>query len=246
MDILSIDINADVGEGLGNEAYVMPYLSSCSIACGGHAGNISTMTEVVKLAKQHHVIIGAHPSFPDKTNFGRLIMDINLEDLYLSLKEQILSLKAIATIEGVEISHVKPHGALYNLVAKDKATATTVLEVVKDIDPALKVYAPYNSKIDELAKPQNLEIIYEGFADRNYNNDLSLVSRGLKNALLVEKEAVLAHVISMIKDGKVRTIDSVEVPIVASTFCVHGDTENAIEILRFLNEELPKHGIEIR
>ncbi len=242
---ISVDINADVGEGIGNEANLMPYLSSCNIACGGHAGDVSTMTKVVKLAKKHNVKIGAHPSFPDKANFGRVDMKISAADLYSSLEQQVRTLQNVLHSENVQLHHIKPHGALYNLAVKNEKIAKVIIEVIKSIAMPVKLYAPYKSIIAELANKENIQVIFEAFADRNYNEDLSLVSRKNDNALLIDKDEVLFHVLHMSKHKKVKTISGVEVPIKASTFCVHSDTKNAIEILNYLNQELPKFQIEI-
>ncbi|WP_299122551.1 5-oxoprolinase subunit PxpA [uncultured Winogradskyella sp.] len=244
--IFQIDINADVGEGINNESAIMPYLSSCNIACGGHAGDLETMTKVVQLAKQHNVKVGAHPSFPDKKNFGRLDMKISAADLYSSLKQQIRMLQNVLYIQKSQLHHIKPHGALYNIAAKDEKIATVIVEVMKSIALPLKLYAPYNSIIAELAHNENIEVTFEAFADRNYNDDLSLVSRKNANALLTENDDILSHILNMIKHQNVITASGIEVPIKASTFCVHGDTKNAIEILKFLNQELPKHQISIQ
>ena len=241
-----MDINADVGEGIGNEVDLMPYLSSCNIACGGHAGDVATMTKVVKLAKKHNVKIGAHPSFPDKENFGRVDMKISAADLYSSLKQQIRALQNVLHSENAQLHHIKPHGALYNLAAKDDKAALVIIEVVKSIPMPVKLYAPYKSKIAELATNENIQVTFEAFADRNYNEDLSLVSRKKDNALLIDKDEVLHHVLNIIKHEKVKTISGVEVPIKAMTYCVHGDTKNAIEILKYLNIELPKYQVEIK
>lgn len=245
-DLIIIDINADVGEGIGNEAKLMPYLSSCNIACGGHAGEAETMTEVVKLAKKNNVKIGAHPSFPDKANFGRVNMKISAADLYSSLKQQIRGLQSVLHCENAQLHHIKPHGALYNLAAKDEKIALVIIEVVKSIAMPVKLYAPFKSVIAELASNENIQVTFEAFADRNYNEDLSLVSRKNDIALLIEKDKVLQHVLLMVKHQKVKAISRVEVAIKASTFCVHGDTKNAIEILKYLNRELPKHQVEIK
>ena len=243
---LKIDINADVGEGIGNEVDLMPFLSSCNIACGGHAGNIDTMTKVVKLAKDHDVKIGAHPSFPDKENFGRFDMRISSADLYSSLKHQIRDLQHVLHSENAQLHHVKPHGALYNRAAKDEKTAKVIIEVIKSIALPIRLYAPYKSIIADLARGENIEVTYEAFADRNYNDDLSLVSRKKENALLTNKNKILNHVLHMILYQNVKTFNGVEVPIKASTFCVHGDTKNAIEILKYLSQELSKNKILIQ
>ena len=246
MSFKTVDINADVGEGLGNEALLIPYLSSCNIACGGHAGDAKTMTEVVRLAKNHKVKIGAHPSFPDVLNFGRAVMDISAADLYSSLKSQIRSLQQILHNENAQLHHIKPHGALYNLAAKDEKTARIIIEVVKSIAMPIQLYVPYNSVISKLAEQEKISVTFEAFADRNYEEDLSLVSRKKEDAILHENSKVLNHILGMIHREKVTAINGVEVPIKASTFCVHGDTKNAFEILDFLIKELPKYNVKIQ
>ena len=246
MQVFSIDINADVGEGLNNEASLMPFLSSCNIACGGHAGDVTTMTEVVRLAKMHKVKIGAHPSFPDIKNFGREVIEMSAADLYASLKQQIRTLQKVLHTENLQLHHIKPHGALYNFAAKDEKTAKVIVEVMKSIALPIKLYAPFNSVLAKQAESENIEVTFEGFADRNYNDDLSLVSRKNEHAILNNKYEVLDHILEMIIHEKIVTISGLKVPIKASTFCVHGDTENALQILKFINQELPKHNIEIQ
>jgi UPF0271 protein len=246
MTKFQIDINADVGEGLNNEEALMPYLSSCNIACGGHAGDNATMTAVTKLAKEHHVKIGAHPSFPDKANFGRRPMEISCSDLFQSLKNQIMDMVRITDAQNTKLHHIKPHGALYNLAAYDKNVASTIVDVIHSIDSNLKLYVPYDSVIATMAMTENIEVVFEAFADRNYNNDLRLVSRQNENAIITNTKQVLSHVVRIVKENRVKTIEGVEMVIKASTLCVHGDTENVIDILRYLNDNLPKFGIAIQ
>jgi UPF0271 protein len=246
MSFKTIDINADVGEGLDNEALLMPYLSSCNIACGGHAGDNQTMTQVVRLAKDYKVKIGAHPSFPDPSNFGRELMDMSAADLYSSLKSQIRSLQQILHSEKAQLHHIKPHGALYNLAAKDEKTAKVIIEVVKSIAMPIQLYVPYNSVISKLAEQKKISVTFEAFADRNYEENLSLVSRKKAQAILYENSKILNHILGIIHDEKVTAINGVEVPIKASTFCVHGDTKNALDILEFLTSELPKYDLKIK
>lgn len=245
MSDFRIDINADVGEGIGNEAQLMPYLSSCNIACGGHAGDVSTMTRVLKLAKQHKVKVGAHPSFPDKVNFGRQVMEMKHADLFDSILSQSIALYNIAEQEGMALNHIKPHGALYNLASADATIAKLVINVVLSFPHRVKLYAPYNSVMAKLASSEHIEVVHEAFADRNYNDDLSLVSRQFDNALKTEKKAILDHVLGMVKQQNIRSVNDKNIRIKASTICVHGDTKNATEILKFLNDELPKNGVVV-
>ncbi|CAL2104694.1 5-oxoprolinase subunit A [Tenacibaculum sp. 190130A14a] len=239
-----IDINCDVGEGVGNEKLLMPYISSCNIACGAHAGSITVMDEVIGLAVEYNVKIGAHPSFPDRENFGRMEMDIAPETLQKSIEEQILLLKERADFQGVSLHHIKPHGALYNLIAKDKETAQLMIRAVQNTCPNLFLYVPYNSIIAEEALKSNLSIQYEAFADRNYNEDLTLVSRSQENALITNKEAVFSHVKRMIVAQQVQTVGGVKY-ITADTICVHGDTENAIELVAYIHAKLEENEITI-
>jgi UPF0271 protein len=240
-----IDINADVGEGLNNEAQLMPYLSSCNIACGGHAGDKETMLQVVRLAKQNKVKIGAHPSFPDKPHFGRRIMEMPSAELYTSLKQQVRNLIRVLRIEHSALHHVKPHGALYNLATTDEKTAKIIIEVVKSIALPLYLYVPYGSVIADLAKKEHIKITYEAFADRNYNADLTLVSRTQDSAVITDPGTVFQHVRRMIFDEKVKTISGVEVPIKASTFCLHGDNPEAVTLLQNLVEKLNENHVVI-
>lgn len=242
----TIDINVDVGEGVNNEAQLMPYISSCNIACGGHAGDLDTMETVVNLAKQHRVKIGAHPSFPDKENFGRQPMEISSAALFKSIREQINSLMSVLRNKNVRMQHIKPHGALYNLASIDVSIATIIIEAVKSISLPIKLYVPYNSVIAELALKENIPIVYEAFADRNYNDDLTLVSRNQENAIISDSDKLFNHVTRMIKRQKVKTINGVEVKIIAETFCVHGDNPKAENLIMDLKEKLEQIQIRIK
>lgn len=246
MDLLSIDINADVGEGINNESELVPLLSSCNIACGGHAGDEATMNKVALIAKEYKVKVGAHPSYPDPENFGREPMDMACSALYRSLKSQVKSLMHVLRANHMQLHHVKPHGALYNVAAKDHRTAVVIVEMMKSIPMPLKLYVPYGSVIATVAKEEKVPITYEAFADRNYNSDLSLVSRKLENALITEPDVMFDHVIRMVTRQKVKSIDGVEVPIKASTFCVHGDNPKAIQLVKTIREKLTNSGIRIQ
>lgn len=245
MKLKTIDINIDVGEGIGNEYQLMPHVSSCNIACGGHIGDIQTMRTVVKLAKQNQVNIGAHPSFPDKVNFGRVNMDLSCDDLLTSLKHQVQDLVNVIYGEGLLLHHIKPHGALYNLAAIDNNIAHVIIKLVKSLALPLKLYVPYKSVIADLAIKNNIEIVYEAFADRNYNNDLTLVSRDKKNALIHDPDQLFNHVYNMISRRKVKTIQGSEITIYADTYCVHGDNPEALLLIRHLIEKLRLNDVEI-
>ncbi|SEE13643.1 UPF0271 protein [Tenacibaculum sp. MAR_2010_89] len=242
---MKIDINCDVGEGVGNEELLMPYISSCNIACTAHAGTIETIDAVIQLAKENNVKIGAHPSFPDKENFGRKIMDISTIELQKSVEWQINLLKERVKIQKSELNHIKFHGALYNLVAKNKEIAEVVIQSILKVSPATFLYVPFNSKIAEIAEKENIKIKYEAFADRNYNDDSTLVSRSLSNAVINDKSKAFNHVFRMLSLGELKTTNGKLIKIKADTFCVHGDTENAIELVSYIYKSMQKKGITI-
>lgn len=244
--ITSIDINADLGEGLNNESMLMPYISSCNLACGGHAGSEKIMTSVAKLAKKYKVKIGAHPSFPDRENFGRTVVDMSAAALFYSVENQIKSLQIILREQHMQLHHVKLHGALYNLAASDQKTAEIIIEVMKCIKMPLKLYVPYNSIISKLALVEKIPTVYEVFADRNYNDDLTLVSRTEPNALITNPDLAFDHVYRMITQNEVKTVKGTYKSIKAQTVCVHGDTPSAIELVEHLHKRLSEKGIIIR
>ncbi len=241
----SIDINCDVGEGLNNETELMPYISSCNIACGGHAGNDETMINTIKLAIKHKVKIGAHPSFPDPHNFGRKIMNMNPVELQTCIEDQILRLSRHIDALGAKLHHVKAHGALYNLAAIDKQTAKVLVKAVANTTINTSLYAPCNSLLIDLARQKGVKVVKEAFGDRNYNTNATLVSRKLEGAVLKDKEKVVRHLLQMIKKKEVLSIDGVGVHIEAETFCIHGDNPNAKEVVKHLVKELFKEGFKL-
>lgn len=243
MDEWHIDINCDVGEGMENEARLFPYISSCNIACGGHAGDAISMREVVRLALGHGLHIGAHPSYPDRRNFGRVSMKLSREALCASLGEQLDSLNAVLDREQAALHHVKPHGALYNDLARDPTLASWFLEALNANNIRCLLYAPYGSVIARVALKAGFGIRYEAFGDRSYVKAHTLAPRSMKGALIEEPAAVLQHMLLMVRDGKVKTLDGSLHPIQASTYCIHGDTPGALQILMYLARELPRYGI---
>jgi UPF0271 protein len=245
VEVKQIDLNVDVGEGIGNESLLMPQISSCNIACGGHAGTAESMMHIVRLAKQHQVKIGAHPSFPDWDNFGRKVLDMSSSELYNSIRGQITGLLSIIEAETANLNHVKPHGALYNLAATNTKTASIIIDVLKSLTLPVKLYVPYGSVIADLAIKNNIKIAYEAFADRNYNNDLTLVSREKKDAVIYDEKLLFKHVFNMISVQKVKTIQGMEIEILADTFCIHGDNENVIDLIENLRIRLMEHNIKI-
>jgi UPF0271 protein len=243
MKKIKLDINADVGEGIENENELFPFISSCNIACGGHTGNHKTMLSTVGLAKQHNVKIGAHPSFEDRENFGRKILKVDKKELLSSLINQVESLQDILKNQEIKLNHIKAHGALYNLSAYDKDSAKIIIELAKKIDT--KLYVPYSSLISKMAKEQGVETYNELFVDRNYNSDLTLVSRENSNALINDSKTMFEHVKKIINDQIITSINNKNMSVEFDTLCIHGDSPNAIELIKELHFKLKNIGIKI-
>jgi UPF0271 protein len=241
----TIAINCDVGEGVANEYLLMPYLSSCNIACGGHFGDVKTMDSTIAIAIENKVLIGAHPSFPDKENFGRIVMSMTPEALQKSIESQLALFESRLDLVGAKMNHIKPHGALYNLIAVDVSIAKIFLKAIDKYAKSVFLYVPFNSVIARLAIEKNIKVVYEVFADRNYNADLSLVSRKQENALITDSVAVFKHAVHMYRHQEVITVSGKKKAIIAETFCVHGDQINTLSILAYLSEQLKKEGIAI-
>ncbi|MCM4168230.1 5-oxoprolinase subunit A [Arenibacter antarcticus] len=246
MKTYSIDINCDLGEGFNNEALIMPHITSCNIACGGHAGNKETMKWVAGLAKEHKVLVGAHPSYPDQENFGRTTINISDRELINSIKSQILDLESVLVELHIPLTHIKPHGALYNDVARDSRMAEVFISAIADLKDKVVLYVPYGSKMEEVALINGFKIKYEAFGDRNYNTDGSLVSRNHDNALIQDPVTVLNHIRYMVEEQEVRTVAGTSIKLLADTYCIHGDAPATLQILTYLSQELPKHKIFIK
>ena len=232
-----LNINCDLGEGLNNEHIIMPLIDSCNIACGGHAGDSGSMIECVEISIKNNVKIGAHPSYPDKINFGRKKIDISPSELSYSIISQIESLEAIADSYGLELNHIKAHGALYNQMIIDTELSNFYLDTIKDFKNKCSLYIPYKSEIEKIALKKGFSIIYEVFGDRNYNDDLSLVSRNNENALITNPESVVNHIKTIKETETVKTINGNYKKIKFDTICIHSDTNNSIEILKKINQE---------
>ena len=213
----TIDINADLGEGSLNDAQLMPLISSCSIACGGHFGNETTMRTAVQLAKKHKVKIGAHPSYPDVKNFGRKVLPIPKNLLSEAVHQQLVRFISICESEDIQVHHM----------------ATQVRP---------KLYVPYGSVLAKKAKPL-LPLEYEAFIDRTYNDDLSLVSRTEKDAVIYEPNPAWSQLQLMVENNLVQTRKLNKVSIVANTYCIHSDTPNVIEILSFIRQQMKQFHI---
>ncbi len=250
MSTKRIDLNCDLGEWknpehrLRDEA-IMPYISSCNIACGGHIGDGHSMRTTMIMAQNYEVAIGAHPGYPDRENFGRVVMDISPEKLSDSIKVQLETFLDILHKEGLPLHHVKPHGALYNHAAKDQQTAETVLSTIKSVAGNTKVYLPEGFVSAQIAQDLGLEVIYEVFADRRYETDLSLRSRSLERAVLDRKEEVMEQIQTMVFDGQVKTYSGEMKPITAQTICLHSDTEGATELAKYIHLFLDENEVAI-
>lgn len=239
---MHFEINSDVGEQTGNDAAIMPYLDACSIACGGHAGDAHTMREAVLLAKKYNVRIGAHPSFPDRENFGRRVIVMEREELIKSVKAQIQSLALICSELQVKIDHVKPHGALYNVAAKDLAIAGAVIEAIKSPDPFV-LYAPWKSAMATCAAKNGMQVKWEAFADRTYTRDRTLLSRDQPNAVISAPAKAVQQVLSIFHHHQVQSADGAMVELHADTFCIHGDNPAAAILVKKLYDAKLKNDI---
>lgn len=237
----AIDLNCDLGEGAPHDAELMALITSANIACGAHAGDAATMRATVGLAQRHGVAVGAHPSFADRINFGRVEQNLSPTEVSELVREQVEALRAYGPVR-----HVKPHGALYNLAARDRTVASAVVEGIKAVDPKLRLYALAGSELVRAGREQGLVVAEEVFADRTYQRDGSLTPRARVDALIRDASVAVAQVLRMVTEGLVRATDGTEVAIAADTVCLHGDGEHAVEFARRLRRELLAAGIELR
>jgi 5-oxoprolinase (ATP-hydrolysing) subunit A len=222
-----IDLNADVGEGLGDDAALIRVVSSANIACGVHAGDPETMRATVVLARDHGVAVGAHPSFPDRSGFGRREMTLAPRQVQECVTSQLRALADIAAAHGVRMRHVKPHGALYNMAARDRALADIVARAVAAFDPALVLFGLAGSALIEAGARTGLATAAEAFADRAYRPDGSLVPRTEPGAVLDDADVVVPRAIAMVRDGGVTADEGTRLRLEVDTICVHGDTPAA-------------------
>jgi len=240
-----IDLNCDMGEGIGDDALLMPWISSANIACGYHAGDEETMKRTVELAVMHGVAIGAHPGFLDKENFGRTEMILPLTMIYDWIATQLHSLQKICSAFNTTIHHVKPHGALYNMAAKDAALADTIARAIKDVNTGWILYGLSGSYLVSEAKRKGLLTAAEVFADRTYQDDLSLTPRSQANALIQDEEQALQQVLQMIQQQTVQSITHTTIPIAAETICLHGDGKHAVAFAKRIHQSLKENNIAI-
>jgi UPF0271 protein len=238
---MKIDLNCDMGENIGNDEDIMPYITSANIACGFHAGDEVSMQTTIRLAKRYGVAVGAHPGWKDLEGFGRREMSLLPEGVEALVLYQIGALYAIAKAEGVELHHVKPHGALYNQAAKDKVLASAIARAVKRFGVELILVGLAGSGLIEAGVKVGLRVANEGFPDRNYNANGTLVSRKQANAIIESSEDVAVHAVKLAQQGI--DIDGRHIPI--DTLCLHGDHPLAAQNAKLVRKALEKAGIEI-
>ncbi len=244
--MLRVDLNCDLGEGGAHDAALMPLITSANIACGGHAGDEATMRATIQLAIEHGVAIGAHPGLVDRENFGRIERRLSPDEARALVLEQTERLQKLAQELGGMVAHVKPHGALYNMAARDATLAKAVAEAVFDADSRLTLVGLAHSRLTEAGLACGLRVLHEVFADRTYQADGTLTPRGRPDALLKDGAAVVEQVLRMLQEGRVRATDGSEVEIKADTVCLHGDGPDPVLFARELRRKLEAADVEIR
>jgi 5-oxoprolinase (ATP-hydrolysing) subunit A len=243
---LRVDINCDLGEEMSSDADIMPFISSANIACGYHAGDETTMRQTIELSMKHGIAIGAHPSFADRENFGRMEMSLSETEIYWLVTAQVLALEKLAVAAGTVLRHVKPHGALYNLSARSPAVAAVIAKAVKNTNPALILVGLSGSCSLTEALRLGLPVASEAFADRRYQDDGSLVPRKMAGALIEDVRLSVLQVSQLVRDGEVTTIAGKRVPVVADTICIHGDGEGAPKLAAYIHQYLKQENIVLQ
>ena len=244
--VSSFDLNCDLGEGIANDPLIIPFISSVNIACGYHAGDSTSMKQTLELAMEYQVAAGAHPSFPDKENFGRTEMHLPARKIYDLVKEQVETLANMAIKYNYPLHHVKPHGALYNMAAKDEEISTSICEAILDLDCNLIVYAPSKSKLASVATSMHIKTCNEVFADRYYRSDGSLVPRSQPKALIDNEDAMAKQLLQILTQQSLTAEDGKTIPVKVDTICLHGDGEHALEFARLINELLYLNNIALK
>jgi UPF0271 protein len=248
---MTVDLNCDMGESfgrwtLGDDGSVMPHISSANIACGGHAGDAVVMRRTLQLAAQHGVACGAHPGFADLAGFGRREIPIAPSDAADLVLLQIGALEAIARTQGVPLRHVKAHGALYNMAARDRALGEAIAHAVAGFDRRLVFFGLAGSPMLDAGRRAGLTVAAEGFADRSYEPDGSLTPRSLPDSVIHDAGAVVARASRMVRESRVTARNGADISLRIDTICVHGDTPGAAHLARALREGLQREGIQVR
>ncbi len=243
--MFTTDINCDMGEGIGNDAQLMPFISSANIACGYHAGNAATMQQTVQLAIKHRVAIGAHPSYNDVANFGRMAINLPPDEVYEIVCCQIKLLTAVCDDNNALLHHVKPHGALYNTAAKDLPTAQAIALAVRDCNPGLILYGLPGTFMQQAAAEAGIAFLGEAFADRSYQPDGTLTARLQPGALINNSTDAVKQALQLVQTKNVTTITGQVIPVDAVTICIHGDGEHALEFAKAIHAAFSNAGITI-
>ncbi len=247
---MKIDINCDMGESfgrytLGLDSEIISLISSANIACGFHAGDSGVMRKTVQLAVEHGVGIGAHPGYPDLAGFGRRNMNLSTGELCDTIIYQVGALMGFAQVFDARVQHIKPHGAMYNMAAKDESMSRTIADALLTLDEHLILFGLSGSAMLKIARDMGVKIAREVFADRAYNEDGSLVSRKQPGALITDSSEVADRVLKMVKEKKITAITGTEIDLDLDTICVHGDTAGAVEHVRRITKLLKQEGIDI-
>jgi len=249
--MLSIDLNCDIGEGFGpyviqNQAEILQYVTSANIACGYHSGDPSIMHETVKLAIENNVKIGAHPGLPDLLGFGRRNMNISPREAYDMVVYQIGALQGFLTVFNEPMQHVKPHGALYNMAAKDQVLAEAIAQAVYDVSPQLILFGLSESELTKAGEKIGLKTAHEVFADRTYQNDGTLTPRSIENAIITDQNKSLEQILRFVEKNEAVSIQGDIIPLRADSICVHGDEEQALQFVKNIKQTLAKNTINVQ
>jgi len=247
-DIYTVDLNCDMGESygaftMGSDEIILPFVTSANIACGFHAGDPAVMKKTVRQAIAKGVVIGAHPGLPDLQGFGRREMAVSPEEAYDLVVYQIGALAAFVKSEGGILHHVKPHGALYNMAAVNRELAAAIAEAVYKVEPGLILYGLSGSELIAEGAKAGLKVANEVFADRTYQQDGSLTSRKLADAMVTDDQLAISRVLRMVKEGKVKSQQGVDIDITADTICIHGDGKHAVLFAEKIYTAFKKEGI---
>lgn len=245
-----VDLNCDLGESFGNyklgmDELVIPLISSANVACGFHASDPVVMNKTIVMASEAGIRVGAHPGYLDLMGFGRRNMNVSFDEAKNYVLYQLGALDAFCKVHRVKMQHVKPHGALYNMAAKDYELSKAICEAIKEYDDTLIVMALSGGELVNAAKDMGLRVAMEVFADRAYEEDGSLVNRRKEGAMITDENEAIARVVRMIKENKVTAITGKDIPIQADSVCVHGDGEKALAFVQKIRETLTKEGIAI-
>jgi UPF0271 protein len=240
-----VDLNSDLGEGAEHDEEILELVTSANIACGFHAGDPASIFGSICAAKQRGVATGAHPSLADRDNFGRTEREVSTSKVFTLVAYQIGAFKALCAAAGTEMNHVKPHGALYNMAVRNQALAQAIVHAVLAVDTRLILFVPPRSALEIAAVELELQTAREVFADRNYMPDGSLVPRSRPDALLHDPIEAAERVVRMLREGVVRAVDGSDIPIEGETICVHGDTPEAVGLVRELRRRLESERVRI-